>query len=99
LSRQPFVWHVHRSVRFCVSPDKHHRHSRRLPYDRRATVHNIRREVVMARTLIPTGHVLVDRLLPYTGGPKVARRCVSRGARTWRRIWRRTWRNARVRDS
>ena len=53
LSRQPFVWHVHRSVRFCVSPDKHHRHSRRLPYDRRATVHNIRREVVMARTLIP----------------------------------------------
>jgi len=30
----------------------------------------------MARTLIPTGHVLVDRLLPYAGGPKVARRCV-----------------------
>lgn len=38
LSRQPFVWHVHRSVRFCVSPDEHHRHSLPLPYDRRATV-------------------------------------------------------------
>jgi hypothetical protein len=29
---------VYRSVRFCVSPDKHHRPSCPLPYDRRATV-------------------------------------------------------------
>lgn len=65
LSRQPFVWHVHRSVRFCVSPAKHHRHSRPLPYDRRATVDK------NAMHTVPDLHALVDRLLAWAGIPKI----------------------------
>ena len=66
LSRQPFVWHVHRSVRFCVSPDKHHRHSRPLPYDRGATVD--KKCDAQGRVV----HTLAQRLLVYPGSPKVA---------------------------